>query len=623
MSASALGPDPHSYSNFHEISTEHLSINLTVDFTRRVVFGYTDYTVQVHVANTSRILLDFRGVSIEKVTLLSPNKETILPYTIPHYHKNLGHCLQVSIPTDLQHKSSKFVFRVYSSSTDLSGGIQWFEPEQTLGKQYPFMYTQFEAILARTMIPCQDTPSVKAPYDIRVTVPAPLVAACSGALVETKESTKNVFPFPQALKYFTYHFQQKIPIPAYLIAVAVGALQRGQIGPRSFVWCEKELMQACQHEWSDTEKYLQAGEKICGIPYEWGTYDLLMLPGAFPYGGMENPNLTFLNSCLISGDKSLADVVAHEITHSWAGNLVTNANWNDFWLNEGFTMYIERLILGECNGEEHRHFCLASGYALLKKTCIELNDEPEFTRLNQNLAGIDPDDAFSRIPYEKGCLFLFHLEALVGGKEKMVQWLQSYFKHFYKKSLTWEDMANHFKSHFTNVEVDWETWMHGQGLPKWDPVPYFKEGISKKVNDLAELWLGKQGENAKAEDLQWNAEETMLFLDIIINSGKKLTKEIICKMDTLYKLSGCRNVEVAFRWILICLENNYLEIMETTEKFLEKNGRGVYVKPIYKRLVQMDCEGTLTKGKVKEIYEKNKGFYHSVVKSYAEGLLKY
>jgi leukotriene-A4 hydrolase len=232
-----------------------------VDFTRRIVYGFTDYTVQVHVSNTPKILLDFRGVSIEKVVLLTKEKESPLAFTIPQFHKNLGHCLQVSIPKELQSANSSFVFRVYSSSTDLSGGIQWFEACQTQGKKFPFMYTQFEAILARTMIPIQDTPSVKAPYDMKVTVPAPLVAACSGALVNTEECTKNLFPFPEPLKFLTYHYQQKMPIPSYLIAVAVGALERGQIGPRSYVWCEKEIMEAAKKEWSDTEKFLQAGEK--------------------------------------------------------------------------------------------------------------------------------------------------------------------------------------------------------------------------------------------------------------------------------------------------------------------------------------------------------------------------
>ena len=353
-----LGPDSHSYANFPDVSIQHLSLNYTVDFNRKILHGFTDYTAKIHVANTDKITLDFRGVAIEQVFILENNKETKLSFTVPTEHPVLGHCLQITIPKDKQVLDSQFVFRVYSSSTEASGGIQWFEPCQTLGKKYPFMYSQFEAILARTMFPCQDTPAVKAPYEIKVTVPAPLVAACSGSLAGKTEQEHIVFPNEHPTKFITYHFVQKIPIPSYLIAIAVGALERGQIGPRSYVWCEKEILEAAKNEYSDTEKFLQAGEKICGIPYSWGTYDLLMLPGAFPYGGMENPNLTFLNSCLISGDKSLVDVVAHEITHSWAGNLITNSNWNDFFLNEGFTMYIERLILGECFDEEHKTFLL-------------------------------------------------------------------------------------------------------------------------------------------------------------------------------------------------------------------------------------------------------------------------
>ena len=619
--SSPLGPDPHSYANFSEAYVTHLSLHFSVDFHRRILHGYTDHTVQIH-KETDHFRMDFRGCSVEQVFLVKEGKEAKTSYTVPLEHPTLGHCLQVAIPKEYQAVGSKFVVRVYSSTTDASGGIQLFEPCQTLGKKYPFMYSQFEAILARTMIPCQDTPSVKAPYDIKVTVAAPLVAACSGALVERTEQSLLVFPNENQTKFFTYHFQQKVPIPAYLIALAVGALERGQIGPRSYVWCEKEILQAAIEEYAETEKYLKAGEEICGIPYSWGTYDLLMLPGAFPYGGMENPNLTFLNSCLITGDRSLCGVVAHEITHSWAGNLVTNSNWNDFFLNEGFTKYIERLILGVCSGEEHRHFCLASGYEILQKTCQEMKDEAEFTILHQNLVGIDPDVAFSRIPYEKGCLLLFHLEVLVGGKDKMIDWLRSYFKTFFQKSLDYKQMMDHFNGHFPDVKVDWEMWMQGKGLPIWDPIPHFKEGISQKVQALANVWLKEGGKGAIGEDLKWGAEKTMLFLDHIINSGQILSAETVEKMEETYKLSASNNVEISFRWLLICLESHYLNIMSAVESFLARNGRGVYVKPIYKKLVALSSKNVITKSKAREIYEANKPFYHFVIKFYVEGLLK-
>jgi leukotriene-A4 hydrolase len=249
-----------------------------------------------------------------------------------------------------------------------------------LGKNHPFMYTQFQAILARSMIPCQDTPAVKSPYTMTVTVKAPLVAACSGAQVSATQNEQD--------GTITYVFHQNMPIPSYLIALACGALERGQIGPRSYVWCERELMDASKHEFSETEDFLKAAEKICGMEYLWGSYDLLVLPGAFPYGGMENPSLTFVNSSLITGNKELTDVIAHEITHSWSGNLVTNSSWPDFWLNEGFTMYIERLILREIaenkekgTGNQVRDFCACLGYGELISTVKSLKDEPELTRL--------------------------------------------------------------------------------------------------------------------------------------------------------------------------------------------------------------------------------------------------
>ena len=210
--SSPLGPDPHSYANFPEASVVHLSLNLTVDFHRRILYGYTDHSVQVH-KETDHINMDFRGCSVEQVFLVKEGKEQKISFTVPKEHSVLGHCLQVAIPQGHQTAGAKIVVRVYSSTTDASGGIQWFEPCQTLGKKYPFMYSQFEAILARTMIPCQDTPSVKAPYDIKVTVPAPLVAACSGSLQDKHEQSLLVFPNEHPTKFITYHFAQKIPSP--------------------------------------------------------------------------------------------------------------------------------------------------------------------------------------------------------------------------------------------------------------------------------------------------------------------------------------------------------------------------------------------------------------------------
>jgi len=312
-----LGFDPHSYANFNEIRTQNLSLKLRVDFARKILFGHVDVSAQVLLDGVSEMSLDVKQLAIESVMDLQSS--TFIPFTLPSHHPILGMRLCVPLPDNCRQKGSIFQFRVCYSTTEHSSGIQWLEPSQTSGKTQPLMYTQCQAILARTLLPCQDTPAVKCKYDAKISCVPPLVAVCSGREVCPVRSEDD--------GYVTYTYHQPVPIPSYLIAIVCGLLEKGTLGPRCAVWSERELLEASVNEFKvDTEKYLQIAEKITSIPYDWGFYDVVVLPGSFPYGGMENPNLTFLNRSLVVGDRSLTNVVAHEITHSWAGNLATNSN---------------------------------------------------------------------------------------------------------------------------------------------------------------------------------------------------------------------------------------------------------------------------------------------------------
>jgi len=342
---------------------------------------------------------------------------------------------------------------------------------------------------------------------------------------------------------------------------------------------------------------------------------MAVLPPAFPYGGMENPNLTFLSSSLLAGDRSLTNVVAHEITHSWSGNLVTNATWSDFWLNEGFTVYIERLILGRVMGSvQYRHFEIMCGYNVLKKTVAELKDHPEFTKLVPNLDGIDPDEAFSRIPYDKGSLFLFYLETLVGGPEQMQKWLKTYFTDFSGKSIRTQDMINHFIKYFPDLTQDqiasFDVWLYGTGMPPFDPTPYLDTTIGSDCIALARSWIDNHGVNAQSTDLDdFRSKQKMFFLDEIINSVEGLDHETLDRMNQIYNLSDSSNVEIKFRWLQLCLKNGYNSIIPHAADFLSKHGRGLYVKPLYKLLNKTDHEIAT------QIYNQNRSFYHSVIRS--------
>jgi leukotriene-A4 hydrolase len=295
------------------------------------------------------------------------------------------------------------------STTDECTALQWMTPAQTSNKKHPYMFSQCQAIHARSIYPCQDTPDVKSTFDFNIRSPLPVLA--SGLPTGSKEFQHGQADAPGTL---LYTFKQDIPIPSYLFAIASGDLATASIGPRSIVATGPEELQSCQWEFEeDMESYLKTAEKIV-YDYAWTTYNVLVLPASFPYGGMENPIFTFATPTLISGDRQNVDVIAHELAHSWSGNLVSNASWEHFWLNEGWTVYLERRIQGAIHGEAFRHFSAIIGWKALRDSIERYGEDHEFTKLIVDLKGKDPDDAFSSIPYEKGFTFLFHLENLIG-----------------------------------------------------------------------------------------------------------------------------------------------------------------------------------------------------------------
>lgn len=616
----SLGDDVHSYSNFLQVRTTNISLNLQVDFSRKIFYGFVDFDFEVLKDDVDSVLLDAKSLAIENVTESETNSPLL--WTLSKHDKSLGLCLNIPLQKKYA-KGSTIKLTVCYSTTQASAGIQWFDPSQTSGKKHPFVYTQCQAILARTLLPCQDTPSVKSPYSVRVTCPSPLVACCSGTLISGPTFEED--------GRLTYHYKQDNPIPSYLIAIVCGALVKSKVGPRSSVWCEKELAQKAVHEFSeDTEKFIEAGEDITGMPYEWGVYDMVILPGAFPYGGMENPNLTFLSSSLLAGDRSLTNVVAHEIVHSWSGNYTTNSTWKDFWLNEGFTVYIERMILGKVyESSSYRDFESLLGYNDLVKTVQHDTDEPEFTKLLPNLDGIDPDDAFNKIPYEKGSLFLRYLENKVGGIEMMQKWLKKYFGDFRFKSINTDQMKDHFLKFFEGEKVDqkvlnsieWEHFLNTPGIPSTNIVDVnsiYDKSLSQACIELANLW--KQGKvhtgSCKPSDItSFKSKQIMYFLDLLIEQ-ENTSHETIKKLDELYQFSFSKNVEIVYRFLLLCLRNKYKEAIPQVQHFLSKYGRGLYVKPLYKALIDLDVKIA------QETLEANKTFYHVIIKNGIETMIK-
>jgi len=393
-------------------------------------------------------------------------------------HSVMGSALTVPLGREVPPGSSLVVAVTYRTSPS-SSAVQWLRPEQTAGGGHPYLFTQCQAIHARALFPCQDTPAAKITYGARVTVPAPLTALMSAIPVgegEAADGDKTAFTFAQA-----------VPIPPYLLALAVGNVESRDIGPRSKVWSEPEMVEAGAFEFSETEAFLVAAEEVAG-PYVWGRYDLLLLPPSFPYGGMENPCLTFVTPTLLAGDRSQAHVVAHEIAHSWSGNLVTNLTWEHFWLNEGFTVFIERKIMNKLYGKAVFDFNAIAGLMELQETVDRLGaDHPHTVLMPVLEGGVDPDDVFSKVPYEKGFAFLVHLEHMTrgegqgqgqgqaaaglrapdaaGGTAAFAAFLIAHFERHRFGCVTSEEFRTAYTESFPSASaaVDWETWLHRPG----------------------------------------------------------------------------------------------------------------------------------------------------------------
>jgi leukotriene-A4 hydrolase len=393
-------------------------------------------------------------INIESVNVKSGDCELPLKFRVSDKVAEIGAKLTIDLPTKTDGQLTLVIH--YKTSPDASA-LQWLSAEQTSGKKHPFMFSQCQAIHARSIVPCQDSPSVKFTYNAVVRHNPELTALMSAIRLGNETGVTR--------------FEQKVPIPSYLLAIAVGDLYSKRVGPRSHVWAEKDVVDEAAEEFSDTETFIETAEAICG-PYLWKQYDLLVMPPSFPFGGMENPCLTFLTPTLIAGDKSLVDVVAHEISHSWTGNLVTNANFEHFWLNEGFTVFVEQKIIGRLRGDQYRDFNALHGLSELKDTIKnQLKDEPELTKLVVDLSNVGPDDAFSTVPYMKGSTFLRYLEDLFGGPSVFEPFLKKYLDKFKYQSILTKDFKQFVYDYFNEKipdkleQVDWDKWLYTEGMP--------------------------------------------------------------------------------------------------------------------------------------------------------------
>ena len=540
-----------------------------------------------------------------------PSKWDLLPRLEPY-----GAALKIQLDKGVAQGESVEV-SIDVSTTKSSTALQWLTPAQTSSKKYPYMFSQCEAIHARSIFPCQDTPDVKSTFDFHITSPLPVIAS---GLPNKSNPTTSISPTPQL-----YKFHQPVPIPSYLFALASGEISTASIGPRSTVASDPLSLESCTWELSSsTEQFIQAAESLI-YPYAWHQYNVLILPPSFPYGGMENPVYTFATPTIISGDRENVDVIAHELAHSWSGNLVSMCSWEHFWLNEGWTTYLERRIQAIVHGSNAwRDFSAIIGWKALSDSIAQFGENHDFTKLVPDLKGKDPDDAFSSVPYEKGFNFLYFIEKLIG-IEKFDTFIPHYFTVWKEKSLDSYDFKATLLDFFAkDVEVskklaeglDWDKWFYAPGFP---PKPDFDTSLVDGVYKLADRWETltqdvsvKQGPSTESfepskDDIKGlTANQLVVFLERVLLFPQPLPAAAARKMGPLYDFTTSQNVELVSRYCQIAMKAGDKSCLDTVTGLLGRVGRMKFVRPLYKGLIKVD------RALAEKTFEKNKDFYHPI-----------
>lgn len=578
--------DPHSCAQPDEALVKHLDWNAKVDFDKKIITATATWTLE-RKNETREVFFDTYGLNITSVTDVNGNT---LEYELAAPDKILGSALRISLPE----KTDQVVIH-YHTSPDAQA-VQWLSAEQTADKKYPFLFTQSQAILGRSWLPAQDGPGYRFTYTADVEVPKGFMA-----LMSTSNPTQ-ISPDGK------YHFEQKKPIPAYLMALAVGVLEFKPVGERTGVYAEPSLIDKSVWEFADMEKMLEAAENLYGA-YAWGRYDVLVLPPSFPFGGMENPVLTFATPTIIAGDRSLVSLIAHELAHSWSGNLVTNATWNDFWLNEGFTVYFERRIMEAIEGKSYADMLSYLGYDDVKFTVADLMAEGRAndTRLKLSLDGRDPDEGMNDIAYEKGYCFLLTIEKAVG-REKFDKFLKDYFAAFAFKTMTTEKFLDYLHENLipegsdADKAIAWKQWIYEPGFPGGFVAP-----VSERFNNVekvSEAYLASR-KTSDIDTAGWSSHEWQYFLRLLMDS---LTAEDMKALDAAFEFTRSGNSEIAALWFEASLQHAYAPAYPSLEKFLSSVGRRKFLVPLYR--AAKNNPKTAEMGK--EVYLKYRKNYHAV-----------
>jgi aminopeptidase N len=580
--------DAHSLSRPDQVRVRHVSLDLGLDFAGQRVHGRATLDLE-RIDSEAALILDTHGLVIEAVRGVDGSERQ---WSLGAEHGRLGRALVIQLA------EAEVEISVIYSSGEGAEALQFLMPSQTDGGQQPFLFTQGQAILTRSWIPLQDSPAVRVTYDATIRAPRGLTVLMSAG--SRNGPTPVLEESEDAAPTDLWRFRMDNAIPSYLIALACGDLASHDVSERCAIWAEPGVLHAAAAEFADVERMLQSAEGLFG-PYQWGRYDLLVLPPAFPYGGMENPTLTFLTPTTIAGDQSLVSIIAHELAHSWSGNLVTNATWDDFWLNEGFTVYLERRIMEELYGPERANMERLLAWQDLERELERL--EPWQTVLHIDLEGHHPDDGFSGVPYNKGALFLRRVEECVG-RSALDPVLAEWFSAGSFQSRSTVEWRRYLLRAFPDLtsQMDVDQWLNAPGLPADAPRPV-SDALSKVDYQLQRL-----GEGTAPVELDCSGWVTGQWLRFLNGLPEGIGVATMGQLDQIFGFGATGNSEILFAWLRLAIQEGYADVDERLEQFLTTVGRRKFLMPLYEQL----CATPEGRARAETIYRRARPGYHAV-----------
>jgi leukotriene-A4 hydrolase len=599
-SLASVPADPHSHAQPQVARVSSVSLDLIPDFTARAICGTAELSIRRN-ENADSVVLDARDLTIHRVRTVAGDT---LGFALSPGSEFLGSRLAVQLPAATRDRVTR-IFVDYETSPD-AAALQWLSPAQTAGGNAPFLFTQGQAILTRTWIPTQDSPGLRQSYKAIVRVPRGMRAVMSARDVSAPDETDGE-------GRVVYRFELETPVPPYLFALAVGDIAFRAIGENTGVFAEPSVVERAASEFAEVDAMMTAAERLYG-PYRWGRYDILVLPPSFPFGGMENPMLTFATPTILAGDRSLVSLVAHELAHSWSGNLVTNATWDDFWINEGFTTYIEARIMEELRGREYADMLRALGRQDLESAMGSMDAAD--TRLRLDTRDRDPDDAVTDIAYEKGSAFLQTVESVVG-RERIDAWLRSYFDRHAFQPMTSErliaDLRENLLQRGEEERIQVQRWIYQPGLPA--NAPPAESRLLMAVDSAVATWNAGAPSSA-INTSNWSTQEWLHFLRAV---PERVPVNRLTELDRAFNLTASGNSEILHQWLLISVRNRYQPAFPALDRFLTSQGRRKYLTPLYTELMKTSWGRSMAR----DIYQRARPTYHAVSTSTIDRVVRW